>query len=256
MRSATLYLGVGIILGTHLARSETVVQNERIGNAVQRSVLIPSESFNKIFLTALCKKFIADEKAPLAKLIVATTEADLLTMLGHKATHTVYQSWYPEYVRERSSSGPAAELIVVNGRATLRIQDQSRSVTTVTLAGGDALKFYADGIEFHLLDFSARTLPGPVAGVAPQGQVFEFYFCSRSSFTTDSVRLMTLQIMTRLGLTGVTVAVRDDTWFVEEPTFPTYYRFAPSDIAPTIKQYSGGHQATCLSIGDSRVQCH
>lgn len=178
-------------------------------------------------------------------------------MVGHKATHTVYQSWYPEFLRESSSAGPGAELIVVGHRATLRIfQGRSRRVTTIHLGGGDALKFHVSGFDFQLLDFSAQRLPGPVPRVAPQGKVFQFYFCSRSRFSTDSVKGLTRRLMVQFGITGVTITVRDDTWFIEEPTFPSYYRFTPGEATPTAAQYRAGRQTTCISDGTSNIRCY
>lgn len=122
--SFPLYLCLGVLLGAGLANSETGEVTERVGNTVQRFVKIPTESFTQPSIAELCKKFMKEEKVPLSKLILATTETDLLSMRVQKATHTSYQSWYPEFVGQRASVGPAAELITVAGRATLRIQDR------------------------------------------------------------------------------------------------------------------------------------
>lgn len=230
--------------------------DERVGNTVQRMMITPAESFNTPSIVALCKKFIAEQTAPLSKLIVASTKSDLLSMRGHKATHTAYQSWFLEFVEQRASVGPAAELIVLNHRATLRIQDKVRHLTTLVVGRGDALKLDGEGIVFDLLDFSARKLPGPVARVAPEGQVFEFYFSTQGTLSRGRVEALTLKIMNTLGLTGVTVEARNDTWFVEDTTFPTYYRFSTSEAVPTLEQYRAGRQVTCLSNGRSKVLCY
>jgi hypothetical protein len=196
-----------------------------------------------------------EEKVSLSKLILATTETDLLSMRVQKATHTSYQSWYPEFVDQRALVGPAAELITVAGRATLRIQDRSRSVSSIVLGSGDALRFVADGQTFNLLDFSGRKL-APVEKVAPEGEIFEFYFYSASAFTKDSAKTLTKKIMSELGLTGVTVAVRSDAWFIEDPTFPIYYRFSPGGDPPTVEAYRSGRQVACVAGNSSNIRCY
>lgn len=255
MRLALHLFFLGVILALGLADSETHEHSERVGDTIQRFVNIPAESFTQPAIVELCRKFMKEEKVPLSKLILATTQTDLLSMRVQKATHTSYQSWYPEFVDQRASVGPAAELITVAGRATLRIQDGSRRVSTIVLGSGDALRFVADGQIFNLLDFSGRTL-APVEKVAPKGEIFEFYFCSGSRFTKDSVITLTTNIMRELRLTGVTVEVRNDTWFIEDPTFPIYYRFSPSGAPPTVEAYRSGRQVTCVAGTSSNIRCY
>jgi hypothetical protein len=255
MMNFRLHLCLGVLLGAALANSETGDTTERVGDTVQRFVKVPTESFNKPSIVGLCKKSLTEEMVPLSKLVLATTETDLLSMRVQKATHTSYQSWYSEFVDQRASVGPAAELITVAGRATLRIQDRPRSVSTIVLGSGDALRFVADGHVFNLLDFSGRNL-APVEKVAPEGEIFEFYFCSGSAFTRDSVKTLTKNIMRELGLTGVTVAVRSDTWFIEDSTFPIYYRFSPSGAPPTVEAYRSGRQVTCVAGTSSNIRCY
>jgi len=238
------------------ADPETHENTERVGNTIQRFVTLPNESFTKTSIVELCKKFTREKKVSLSKLILATTESDVLSMRVQKATPTSYRSWYLQFVDERDASvGPAAELIAVGTRATLRIQDRSKRVSTTVLGTGDALRFVADGHVFNLLDFSGRNL-APVEKVAPDGEIFEFYFSSGGTFTKDSVIALTKSIMRTLGLTGVTVEVRNDAWFIEEPTFPVYYRFSPSDTPPTAEAYCSGRQVTCVAGTTANIRCY
>ena len=126
MRSALHLFFLEVVLALGLADSETHEHSERVGDTIQRFVNIPAESFTQPAIVELGRKFMKEEKAPLSKLILATTQTDSLSMRVQKATHTSYQSWYPEFVDQRASVGPAAELITVAGRATLRIQEGSR----------------------------------------------------------------------------------------------------------------------------------
>ena len=103
-----------------------------------------------------------------------------------------------------------AELIIAGRRATLRIQDRERRITTLNLAEGDALTVDAKGAWFDLLDLHSARLAHPIEGVAPDGLLVDLYFQSREPLSLQSAEALTKQMLDIAALQQVTIYIRRD----------------------------------------------
>src|SRR5205823_8573106 len=103
-------------------------------------------------------------------------------------------------------------------------------VSRTTIHGPDILEIDVDDHRFELLDLHAARLPEPIPIAAPDGTAVEFYFRTRDRLTLKSGKSLAERLLRKTGLKQVTVILRNDTWFIQEPTFPTYYKFSNEPV--------------------------
>jgi hypothetical protein len=247
-----------VLLLCRVPGDSQVIRDEEIGPARERVIVVAPKAFTEQSVRSWSSGLLREAHVPLAKLIIATSEEDARSMEVGKATHLAYQGWYPSYVEQRRSSGPVAELITLGRKATLRIYWPPGKTSESVLGTGDALSFRTDNATFELLDFYVRRLASPVEGVAPDAQLFDLYFRGKVSdrSSLDAAAALTERLLLELGVrAGVTAYIRDDTWFIDEPTFPVFYRFSGDQPVPSREEYYGRRQITCVIDHHLKVSC-
>jgi hypothetical protein len=250
------HLWLPILLLSVPSSSQTVALDQIVGPVTERVITVSPVEFNQELIASECNRFLREPRSPLSKLILASSQTDALSMRSGKHIHEVYQSWYPSFVDQSRSAGPVAELIVFGSNATLRVQDRSRQITRSVLRGHDALTIDLGGTPFELLDFHSAHLAHPVEGVAPEGLVVDLYFRTSDKLSLGKAKVLTSRMVDRIGIRhGVSVYVRNDTWFIEDPSFPVYYRFSPYEHVPTREEYQTGPQIICVIDHHSEIRC-
>jgi hypothetical protein len=240
-------LGV-LLLSAMNGQPQKIIAEEgsTAGPALSRTVVLSPQDFDERQILKICRTYMSQNQAKIAKLVLATTKEDAFYL--SKATHTVYESWYPDYIYKAKHAGPFAELIVFGSGATLRIRHSSGKVTQSVLSERDALAITVDGVTFELLDFHFQPL------AQPEGGSFEFYFRTPHDLSIRLSEELTKAVLRGSGISHAQVNVRNDSWFIDDPDFPTYYRFT-EDPLPAREEYKARSQVGCSVTGDSRVLC-
>ena len=140
-------------------------------------------------------------------------------------------------------------MIAVGPDAVLRIHEASGRIRRSIIKGADPLSFDMEGDHFEILYF-AFSAPGPYIS-----QRVDVYAQAAVPLTPEKG----LKLMRRLEpmLTGfdVTVFVRNDSWFIYEPTYPFLNPFVETGNPPTVEQYRGRMTLRCGHWGKLDTSC-
>ncbi len=233
------------------AESGTVFDHQDDG--FRAIVLVGGQFLGIDQLRSLFLKYEAS--APKALVISAfSNEDDAVLMAGKGHTDVSYSDWENMYYSRRGHDTlQMSELIAIGKNVVIRTADRGR-VSRVVLRGVDPTLMEIRGNRCELLKLSFHRLPRPLHADGLNPVVVKLNVRT-DSFPTDSdAEEITRVIRKSLGQAAVNVAIRSDTWFIEDESFPPWYPFGRDTAPSSVEEYRSHGEIGCS--GDvSGIRC-
>jgi len=215
-------------------------------------VSVPDSEFSEARLVDLCHDILKRQREPLISVWFFTSDehaADFFS--GKLSDHIRYDTWLPSYNRLKDIR-PIGRLVSINGSSVLLFLGRDRSVDRQVLAGTNPLDIVLrTGKELHLLDCvrSAR--------LARSKELRATVFAWTPQPLTESLGQQALTELRReIPYEDMTLHVRNDPWFIDEPPFPAFWPFDPEFPSPSKAQWTASPTLVCGKPSSSdRYNC-
>lgn len=251
MRSLATTLLTVIVLGpVWAARTEKVLWEKDSFDFHERAVLVARQHFTVANIEKIAWRFLRETgDLKCIRLQVYTDAADANPL--PKPAHQDYEGWLTWFTRHSEKAWNLAELVAISGSAVLRIRN-STGVRRLTLRGTDplVLTFGADRVEILHFGFEPIAVPGYVTD-----RGITVYARTKWHLTPHLGENVIRELRKRLPQADISLYLRNDHWFVEEPYFPTYYPFELG-ITPLAKQdYLSSPVLRCTYVSPEPARC-
>ncbi len=236
----------------------TVVDKQGAG-VIERGIVVAPAQFTKLHVEQFSRDFIESNKGKfkILKLVIGLDERDVVHQMSGKGMFHVFhgQSYISKYQAQLRMQAPVAETIVINGSAVMRWRDGQGRIERVVLGGTDPLLVRLSGSPFEILHITATKVPERYR--EPPEETFEIHYYVRASapMKISTARDFTIDLIRRVGLKQIGVQFRYDKWFMDDPYFPTIYRFEPLGPVPTDQEYLKGPSVACTNSSKRGVRC-
>lgn len=216
---------IWILLMSMTANAQTVVGEISRTGMIQKAVGVPSRTFTESHLESLCRTELRRRPRPnfISLHMYGANGAAPLPQPAHGRTYGYWRSIYDQARR----SNEIAEMIAIGDNAVLRMRDANGNVTRRVLAGRDPLQIEVQGVHFEIVYFTF-SVPKP------------YIFQSASIYVRTAApleRVPSRELLSSLRPVfpdlGVSVHIRNDAWFINEPGYPFFNPFVEEQIPPS-----------------------
>lgn len=220
-----------------LLRADVVLQELVRSGMKQKSVVVAPGTFSESYAEQLARAELAKKPR------VNFTQLYVYGQKGGaplpKFPHITYEHWRTLYDSQVSAPNELAEMISIGSDAVLRVRDGGGNVSRRVLAGKDPLQIEVQGYRFEIV-YLAFSAPAPsvlqrvdiyIRTPAPLG----------SGAGMDLLRVLR-PIFPDL---DVTVYVRNDAWFIYEPSYPFLNPLIENSSPPGPEQYNKTQTLRC-----------
>ena len=220
-----------------LLGGDSVLRDQGRPGVKIKSIAISPNLFNEMHLEQVCRSELS--KSPRSGFMQILLLGDRGGSPLPKSGHFDFKMWRRMHDEAVNMPNEFAEMISINGEAVLRMRDGSGKVTKKVLTEHDPLKVVIAGDMFEIiyLGFSA---PAPFTL-----QRVDAYVRTSASLKPESG----LDLLRKLDQVfpgyEVSVFVRDDPWFIYQPSYPFFNPFVEEPTPPT----DPDHLAPTLQCG-------
>lgn len=167
-------------------------------------------------------------------------------------SHSGYEWWRLNY--ERTKRHPAGRMISLRGNAIAEFTNGSGEVTRHILAGSDPLNVSVAEGNFTLLQFTFR--PVPLArenGLA--AETVDIYATTEVPLCTSGGIALLKALHSLVPIDGITLFIRNDTWFLDHSDYPVEHPFQPRRPPPTKDEFLRSLTLECGGMSQERYNC-
>ena len=162
-----------------------------------------------------------------------------------KPSHVTYDHWRGLYGSSAQSPNEIAEIISIGRDAVLRMRDGASKIRRRVLAGRDALQMEIQGDHFEILYFAFST-PGPYIL-----QRADVYIRTDAPLKTETGLELLRSMQPVFPELEVSIFIRNDPWFIYEPTYPFVNPFIENQSPPSAEEYDKGRTLKCGRLSGS-----
>lgn len=203
----------------------------------QKAIAVSSSSFTDAYIERLARAELAAR--PRVNFTQLYVYGDKGGAPLPKPSHVTYDHWRGLYGSLAQSSNEIAEMVSIGGNAVLRIHDGVGTIHTRVLAGKDPLQIDTERDRFEVLYFAFST---PGLHIL---QRVDVYIRTDSRLTAESGIELLRRMQPLFPDFEVSIFVRNDPWFIYEPTYPVLNPFLKNERPPTIEEYGNGQTLKC-----------
>jgi hypothetical protein len=156
-----------------------------------------------------------------------------------KPAHTTYDYWRGLYDSASRGTNQIAEMISIGGNAVLRIHDTSGKVIRRVLAGRDPLKLDVSGQAFEIV-YLSFTAPSPYIL-----QRIDVYLSTSGPLSEEAGLRLLQSLQPIFPDLEVALYIRNDSWFIYQPTYPFANPFSEDLNPPSVDEYSKTRTLRC-----------
>jgi hypothetical protein len=236
------------------AAGETVARDHRGPGIVDRAIVVDKAQFTAGAIERVAHEFVAQnaKQKVLLRLTVGTDHDELMASLTGSPNNT-----YEKTKRGIETVGlpkqPIAQVWARGGAVVLRYRDAGGYWEKLLSGGADPTRFVESGVEFQLLHFQ---LFEAGAAVKPERRYsIHLYLLVRPKMSIRSAMGITRRLYQLTGLPLVSVSIRQDRWFIEDPAYPLVYRFTEPIELPNDFQYTFGPRVGCIFDAKTGLGC-
>ena len=204
----------------------------------QRSITVSASSFTEKKVLRLCRTELGRKpRAGLTQLIIYGDKGG--PPLPKPTAQITYDHWRGLYDSAANSPNEIAEMISIGADAVLRMRDANGNINRRLLAGKDPLHIEVQGDQFDVV-YLAFSGSGPYALHRVDAYI------RASAKLKAEVGLQLLRVLqSKLQELEVSVSVRNDAWFIHEPTYPFFNPFTEALTPPTAEEYDRTKTLRC-----------
>lgn len=253
-----------LLLGAGLPEVETVLHHAESDRIVDRAILVPVGSLN--FETALdWGRQLAHSylrKKSVVTILVSENELDLRYSLYHRADDigslsSLDQTGLSRLIEAIKRKGPprhpVARVMIIGDKAVLSYRDQ-HGLQHHSLAGTKhGLQLRASGVDYELLHVSLSEAGKAVAPSMRHG--VRFFLQTGPRISISSCIALARQLSALAGRTSVSMLVRPDPWFLDQPDYPGFPAFARDTKIVSAAEYLLAPHVSCTVDAAQRVRC-
>jgi len=156
-----------------------------------------------------------------------------------KPPHLTYEYWRGMYDAAVRSPNEIAELVSIGANAVLRVRDGVGKIHRQILVGEDPLAVEIDGDRLEVLYFAFSAARGYVS------QRVDVYVRTRAPLEAEVGLKLFQKLQVFFPGLEVSIFIRNDPWFVYEPTYPFANPFVEDQHPPTAEEYPNGQTLRC-----------
>ncbi len=230
--------------------AQQVVLNHRGDGVIDRAAVVSASQLTRQFAEEMSRGLIETSNGEfrILRFAIGTDERDVLRQVGGKGRmHVSYDSGKAIYERELKlePTRPLAETIAIGNSAVLRWRGPGNEFRRVVLAGKDPLWIRAAGSLFEIVHFASSPMRPELRDPPNEKYLVDYYLRTRNKLDRRTAEVVTRALIERVGLRQIGVHIAHDLWFVEDPLFPSLYRFEPLGPFPTPEEYRLRLSAYC-----------
>ena len=206
-------------------------------------VIVPVTEFREDNLRKLANEYLGrSQTVKLLNVGMFTERAPAYDSLGKTTYHISYDVWKEEFEkRAQDKSERAAVLLKCGNSATLRIRNLNGEIEEIKIAGENAFHPTVAGVALDILHVSfvdqgfgdARELTA------------HFYVKVPKRITPKEASELAKSFFDTLGLSNVTLHLREDDLFIFDPFYPWMNPFTKSETPPSLKDTARSAQFLC-----------
>lgn len=228
--------------GAQALFAQQVVLNQRGGGVIDRAAVVSRGQLTRQFSEEASRRLLETSKGEfrILRFAIGTDERDVLRQVGGKGRmHVSYDSGKAIYERELKLEppGPLAETIAIGGSAVLRWRGPGNEFGRVVLAGKDPLWIRAAGSLFEIIHFASIRQRPKLRDPPDEEYLVDYYLRTRDKLEKRKAEAVTRALIERVGLRQIGVHIAHDLWFIDDPFFPSIYRFEPLGLFPTPEEF-------------------
>ncbi len=226
-----------LLMFAMVCSGDTVLREVNRTGMRQKAIAVDAASFTEVHIERLARAEL------MAKPRVNFTQLSVYGEKGGpplpKPSHTTFDHWQRLFGSLMQSQYQIAEMVSIGSNAVLRIHDSSGTVRRRVLAGSDPLQMEVDGDRFEILYFA---FTAPAAYIE---QRVDIYIRTDASLKVERGLELLRRLRPIFPDLEVSILVRNDPWFIYEPTYPFVNPFVENAIPPTPQEYSSGATLKC-----------
>ncbi|HEY6390095.1 MAG TPA: hypothetical protein VIX89_02385 [Bryobacteraceae bacterium] len=187
---------------------------------------------------------------PVMKIEVFTDpEAALGNFKG--STDIAYDAWRRMFDDYKTRTPQSAQLVSINGNASMRVRGKLGEIYTTVLSGQDPNILVIKSTNLHLADFHARTLR--VGRVGRPVLELAFYYWTPDRYNELTVKEALDERVATTGIPGASVSVEPSPWFIYQEEFPILYPYSLVKEPPNEQEYNSTFRPTCSTVFGSHT---
>ena len=216
------------------------------------TIILPQDQFTRERVFAEAKRFLS-ARGPehFSRLVIGTNASYLAYYLGKGITESSFQNW--EYRLGRAYEEgwnplqDIAEITAIGGSALLRIRLGSKIEELTLIAGPEIQWALAANVTFLMVSANFHQQLG-------EGTCSEWitvFLKTRYPLVKARLQMLGRQLQTLSPGQTLFVVARNDSWFIEYPSFPPVYAFDVGNTRPSETQFKLGAEVRVLLQGNS-----
>jgi hypothetical protein len=222
---------------------DTVLREANRAGMRQKGMAVGADSFTETYIERLARAELA--RKPRVNFIQLYVYGGRGGAPLPKPSHVTYDYWRGLYGSLAQSPNEIAEMISIGSDAVLRMHDDADKIHRRVLAGKDPLQIEVQGDRFEILYF-AFSAPGPYIL-----QRADVYIRTDAPLRTDTGLELLRKLQPVFPEFEVSIFIRNDPWFIYEPTYPFVNPFIENPNPPTTEEYGKGQSLKCRRLSGS-----
>jgi len=227
---------------------------EQVAGGVRTKGLLGEMSEGEFRRLAL--EFLGPEKVTVGQVVLYGSKEDEEKAAGKPGTDVSYE-WWRTLLRRHGLGCPEMREAIQIGPAIVErsVDRKCRTKRVILLGEKDPLVRRIDGAEVEILHIVFQSLAKGKKIWGRKVMRLQFYARTRSTVSTDLARKLLWEMRELSGMPELTVALRNDAWFIEDSAFPIIYPFdGPVRRIPTKQEYQVS-EAGCVWFDPGPVSC-
>jgi hypothetical protein len=219
-------------------QADTVLGEVTRAGVSQKGVRVTSGSFREGYVVRLAQAELAKKSHPnFVRVDIYGDKGG--APLPKPPGDLTYGYWRRLYEAQRGLQNELAEMISIGTNAVLRMRDAGGKVSRRVLAGRDPLQLEVQGDRLEIVYFGFSA-PGPYIL-----QCVDVYIRTDASLRTEVGLELLGALRPIFPDLEVSVSLRNDAWFILEPSYPFYNPLIEDQQPPTEEEYRKNRTLRC-----------
>jgi len=204
------------------------------------SLVVAREQLTKRFLIQYFNDLLKRDNHPLVSVWIYPSNNEAREFWSGKLSdHIPYHIWRKAYDLKKDKPWIMGRFLAIRGSGLLSLAHEDGAVEFVTLGKPDGTGLLSGNGASRILHVNVAA-----ARVTPARSHVVFFIQVRSPLTVKTGADL-LKNIGDLPFNEVLLNVRNDSWFIDDFEFPTFYPFEPRREPPTHEEYSNSKMMVC-----------
>jgi len=209
-------------------------------------VIVPAKEFTLSALTKRSSRLMLAKRYDLRFVWFFASKNDFLTFFDSPvATHMTYGLWRRGYETATSRRYPVGALVAIRDSAVVLLRNQDR-VSRRVIRGTDPTVVNIEGGSFFISYFYKVPANKPI---------LTLYAWTSSPLTAELGERFLAALSASVPFGALSVRVRNDPWFVDDPVHPFFNPFYPGFAPPTEAEYNRSPTMACFRWEEKKPAC-